>query len=361
MVKCTSCGREQPELRAYKCPRCGGVYDFAEPITFDLAQVDSRDRSMWRFRHTFPLPAEAAPVSLGEGGTPLVRATVDGRAIHFKAEYLNPTGSFKDRGMSLILTQLNGLGVTRAAEDSSGNAGASFAAYAARAGIHGRVFVPESASGPKREQIRAYGAEMVPIPGPRTNAADAVQKEVGAGDTVYASHVYNPLALVGYATIAYEIFEGLGHAPEAVIVPAGQGGLLLGIYRGFQALQRAGRIPKMPQMIGVQALACAPLFMVHTSGASGLQWVTEGQTIAEGIRVLRPVRGDAVIAAVRASGGTILAYDEASILEGRNRLAQLGLYVEPTSAVVWPALVDAIPNVPGDIVGVLTGSGFKSQ
>lgn len=361
MLKCTSCGRPQPDDRPYKCPRCGGVYDFAEPIAFDSQKVDSRDRSLWRYRHTFPLPPGAEPVSLGEGQTPLLRAEVGGRGVHFKAEYLNPTGSFKDRAVSLILTQLAAQGTREAVEDSSGNAGASFAAYAARAGIRARVFVPETASGPKRAQIGAYGAEVVGVPGPRSNATEAVGREIESGRAAYASHAYNPIALIGYATIAYEVLESLGHAPSAVIAPAGQGTLLLGIFRGFQALQRAGLIDRVPRMIGVQALACAPLFMAHTSGAAGLQWVTEGQTVAEGIRVLRPVRGDAVLAAVRASGGTVLAYDDEAILEGRNRLAAMGLYVEPTSGAAWPALEDALPNLPEDLVVVLTGTGFKTS
>ena len=172
-------------------------------------------------------------LSLGEGNTPLISATAFGRDVYFKCEYANPSGSFKDRGSATLSPSCYSRGVSEAIEDSSGNAGASFAAYAARAGIKARVYVPEDASGPKRKQIEFYGAELVAVPGPRSNAAEAARR-AAEGGMVYASHAYLPFNLPGYATCAYEIVEQLGQAPGAVILPAGQGGLLLGMGRGFQ-------------------------------------------------------------------------------------------------------------------------------
>jgi threonine synthase len=378
--KCASCGQTQPfDFAGWKCPLCGGVLDLPAPVqpwtarqdrqaqvgalpAFDPQRIDHRERGLWRYRHTLPLPPDAEPVTLGEGGTPLVSPEVNGRTVHFKLEYLNPTGSFKDRGMAVMLTALKASGVQEAIEDSSGNAGASFAAYAARAGIKARVFVPATAAGPKRAQIAAYGAEVVAVAGPRSQAAEAARRAADQGAR-YASHVYNPLALAGHATAAYEIWEQLSRAPESVVLPLGHGTLLLGLHRGFKALRAAGLIERLPRLVGVQAMACAPLWAVHAYGRDGLSWVTEGETAAEGIRVLHPVRGDAVLAAIAESGGTILAVDDPALHAGRDALARLGFYVEATSAVVWEALADgsdpqARPT--GEVLVILTGSGLKS-
>lgn len=296
-------------------------------------------------------------VSLGEGGTPLLGYAVGEGRIHFKCEHLNPTGSFKDRSSAALVSALVAEGVREAVEDSSGNAGASFAAYAARAGIRARVYVPAHASGAKRKQIEVYGAELIPVPGPRSAAAEAVLRAVDAG-AVYASHVFQPHGLAGLATIAYEIVEQLGAGPGSVIAPIGQGTLMLGIAMGLEALRREGAIDRMPRLIGVQARACAPLWAVHTGGAAKLEWVIEGETVAEGVRVLRPPRGDAVLRVIEKSGGSIVAAEEDEILEGRLALARLGLFVEATSAVVWAALRFLRP-VDFPAVVILTGSGFK--
>ena len=210
-------------------------------------------------------------------------------------------------------------------------------------------------AGPKLAQIAAYGAEMVAVAGPRSQAADSALAAVKAG-AHYGSHVYNPIGLAGNATAAYEIWEQLGHAPETVVLPVGHGTLLIGLHRGFKALRAAGLIEKLPLLVGVQALACAPLWAVERYGRAGLAMVSEGGTVAEGIRVVRPVRGDAVLAAVAESGGSLMAVDDTAIKAGHNALARLGFYVEMTSAVVWEALA----RLSGDAVAILTGSGLKS-
>jgi threonine synthase len=326
---------------------------------YDPAQVDDRLPGIWRYRHTFGLPDGAPLVTLGEGRTPLVQGEAFGREVWFKLEYLNPTGSFKDRGMAALASFLLSRGVSEAVEDSSGNAGAAFAAYAARAGIRARVFVPDYASGPKRRQIGAYGAEVVRVLGKRSDAADAVRRAADGG-AVYASHAHLPFLLPGYATLAYEVVEQLGGAPGTVIVPAGQGSLLLGIGRGFAGLRRAGVIDSVPRLAGVQAAACAPLWAVFSMGPAGGQWVTEGNTAAEGVRVRYPVWGDAVLREVEASQGTFFAVEEEVILAGRDELARRGFYVEPTSAIVWDALRQA-GGAPQPVVVILTGAGLKSE
>ena len=358
--RCTDCGRPYPDDQLpYCCPACGGVYDYAVPLQAPPADTPGERRGLARFAASFPFALTAPLVSLGEGGTPLLPVGIGDRVLHFKCEHLNPTGSYKDRGSAVLVSALAAAGVTEAVEDSSGNAGASFAAYAARAGLRARVFVPAGASGPKRAQIEAYGAELVTVEGPRSKAAAAVRQAAEAG-TVYASHAYLPHGLAGIATLAYEIVEQLGGAPGAVVVPVGHGGLLVGIQRGFEALLRAGRIERLPRMVGVQARACAPVWAAYTSGSSGLALVQEGETRAEGIRVRFPLRGDAVLAAVEASGGTLLSVGEEELLHAHDLLSRTGFYVEPTSAVVWPAALEARHELPDPLVLVLTGSGFKT-
>jgi threonine synthase len=359
---CTGCRRPFPATGfPYCCTTCGGIFDFTAALPFDPLPFEPRQpRGLARYQRTYPIPSGASLISLGEGGTPLVPVRVGTRTVHFKCEFLNPTGSFKDRGTAVLVSALAAAGVRSIMEDSSGNAGASLAAYAARAGMRARIFVPDSASGPKRAQIEAYGAKVVTVPGPRTAASEAVRRQAEP-DTVYASHAYLPHGLAGVATLAFELVEQLGSVPGAVVCPVGQGGLLLGMARGFEAMVAAGAAGGSPAIIGVQARACAPVWAVFSSGSAGLGWVREGPTVAEGIRVLYPVRGDAVLSAVEGSGGRLLAVDEEDILHGADVLASAGLWVEPTSAVVWPALVEMLDDLQDPIVAVLTGSGYKRR
>jgi threonine synthase len=358
-VFCTKCGSPYPTVGVpYVCPICGGLFDYGRVFQFIPEQVDRSQPGIWRYLHAFGLPQGLEPVSLGEGNTSMIKAEVFHRQIAFKCEFLNPSGSFKDRGSAVITAWLRQRGVTEAVEDSSGNAGASFAAYAARAGIKARIFVPDSASGPKRKQIEAYGAELIPIPGSRSDVTRAAMKSAEGG-IVYASHAYLPFNLAGYASIAYEIVEQLGEMPSSVVAPAGQGGLLLGMSRGFDALRIGNTKVDVPNMIGVQARACAPLWELYSTGFKEQDSTTEKNTLAEGVRVRNPVRIDAVLAAVKASGGCIYVTEENEILHGRNALAKLGFYVEPTSAIVWAALEKITNKLPDPIVVILTGSGMK--
>jgi threonine synthase len=257
----------------------------------------------------------------------------------------------------VLLSALLSRGVRQAVEDSSGNAGASFAAYAARAGLQARVFVPESASGPKCSQIELYGADLVRVPGPRSAAAQAVLAEVQQG-TVYASHAYLPFGLAGIATLAYELWQQLGCAPGAVIAPVGHGGLLLGIVRGFAALKQAGLIERVPYYVGVQAQACAPLV---TASISGPMQPVEGTTIAEGVRVTHPVRASALLQEILPHSGKFLAIEESEIWAAFHWLSRQGIHVEPTSALAWAAYQQSAAYLPNPVVLILTGSGLKYQ
>ncbi len=358
---CTTCQTPYPDEIAFKCPNCGGVFDVSdEGISYDPAKIEKDLPNLWSYRHSFGLPENTPIITLGEGNTPLVPAGIFGKQVHFKLEYLNPTGSFKDRITAPEISYLKAKGVAFAVEDSSGNAGASFSAYAARAGIKGRVYVPSYASGPKRAQIEAYGSEVVPVPGPRSKAAEAVLQAVEEEGAVYASHGYLPVGHPGLATIAYELVEQLGETPGTVIAPVGHGSLLLGIAQGFQALHRAGQIKRLPALVGVQSQACAPLWLRANHGPEGLYKLEEGETLAEGVRIKNPIRGDALIALANEMDIEFAVVSEEQIKVGHKELARLGFFVEYTSAIVWNALEQLAEKKPDPIIIVLTGSGLKS-
>ncbi|MBS1249112.1 MAG: Threonine synthase [Chloroflexi bacterium] len=355
-ITCIQCHQPYPKDHIpHVCPHCGGIFDFDAHPPFDPARVEPDLPGYWPYRHSFGLPEKAPIISLGEGNTPLVWGEAFGYEVGFKLENLNPTGSFKDRGTALLVSFLRSRGVSSAVEDSSGNAGASFAAYAARAGIEAQIFVPAYAAGPKREQIAHYGARVTPIPGPRIRATEAVLEEAAQGQ-VYASHAYLPHGIAGMATVAYELHAQLGQPPGTVILPVGHGTLLLGLACGFAALEAADLITQQPVLVGVQAKACAPLW-AEMQGKSG--YVGEGETRAGGVRIRHPHRRDALLEVVGASGGTFLAAEEGQLLPGRDALARMGFYVELTSALVWDGLRQIAGQVPEPIVAVLTGSGLK--
>jgi threonine synthase len=359
---CIECGHPFPRKGfPYRCEICGGLFDFDELIPYAPAlPTGVGHRSIERYRRSFPLPGKVDFVSLGEGDTPLLSHSLSSRQIYFKCEHLNPTGSFKDRGTAVLASALVAAGVEEAVEDSSGNAGASLAAYAARAGLQVSIYVPDYASGPKRMQIEAYGAQVIPIPGPRSATAEAVKHAADEG-AVYASHAYLPHGIAGMATIAFEIVEQLAGAPGAIITPVGQGTLLLGLFRGFQAMEAAGAIKRIPALIGVQASACAPLWAAFSAAGSDAPDPSEGETVAEGVRIVKPLRKAAILDAIRESGGTMIVVEEEKILKGRDALARIGLYVEPTSALVIAALEEVLGAFPDPLVLVLTGSGFKAR
>jgi len=275
-----------------------------------------------------------------------------------------PTGSFKDRGAAVLVSFLKHLGVEEVVEDSSGNAAASLAAYCAYAGIKARIFVPAYASPAKLQQIQTYGAELVPVPGSRADAAHAAEEAAKAG-SYYASHYWNPVVLEGLKTLAYELAEQRGwRAPENLVFPSGQGTFLLGAYRGFRELLEAKVIDRMPRLFAVQAEACAPLAVAFQEGLEEPAEVELGETVAEGVRIARPVHGREVLAAIRETGGAALTVAEKEIVQARQELAHRGLFIEPTSAVAVAGLKHLHEQgliSPNELTIVpLTGSGLKA-
>ncbi len=359
VIRCVDCGLEYPKKGVpFVCLNCGGIFDF-DSLAPKRDLKDSSLPGIWRWGLSQDFDQELPIVSLGEGNTPLIRDTFAGKQIAMKCEYLNPTGSFKDRGTSVLISELLVRKVEAAVEDSSGNAGASFAAYAARAGIHAKVFIPSSASGPKKMQIVKHGAEIIEIEGPREAAAIAV-RDIARKGIAYASHAYLPFGISGIATIAYELFSQLGNIPGTVIAPIGHGGLLLGLIRGFSALKLGNMSLPLPFFVGVQAEACSPVVKASRAGKESIDNSYSGErTVAEGVRVKQPVRGKALLHELSSGKGTFISVREDQILADSAELAARGFYVEPTSSLVWSACKGLIKDLQEPIILILTGSGLK--
>jgi len=356
---CPACGDEVDDLFAWRCPTCAGPLELP-PSSLRPTAGGLSGQGVWRYADWLP---DVDPVTLGEPTTPLVTLPWSSGETTFKLEPSQPTGSFKDRGSALLVSWLRARGVGHVAEDSSGNAGASLAAYCARAGIACDIYVPATASPGKLTQIAAYGARVIPIEGPRQAATDAAAAAVSDG-VVYATHLWNPLCLAGTSTFAFEVFEQLGDVPDVVIFPLGAGTLLLGALRAFEALRAAGLTNRAPRIFGVQTAACAPLATAAAAGTETPATVTPGQSAAEGIMLARPPRGAEILRRTRESGGGVVAVEDAALWDSLGRLAHAGIYVEPTSAVA-PAGLDLLRRsgriAPNErVVVALTGSGLKA-
>jgi threonine synthase len=355
------CGAEYPlNTFEWTCVRCGGLLEIEGPPTFNPELIRRSDSSLWRYRALLPLPEGATPVTMGEGWTPLVPAQLEPKETFFKLDFMMPSGSFKDRGSTVLVSALRALKIDRIVEDSSGNAAASIAAYSARAGLQAEIYVPSHASTMKLAQIQVYGASLKPVDGPRENCAFAAQEAVVHGGAYYASHYYNPFALFGMQTTAWEIWEQLdGKAPDNVILPVGHGTNLVGLCRGFAALRDREFIERPPRVFAVQAENIAPLSPAFARGDLEPRPVEANRTIAEGIAITRPIRGAEILRSVRETGGQVVTVGEDEIRSARLKLARQGIFVEPTSATAVAAL-EKIKPLPGITVVSLTGSGLKS-
>ncbi|KAF1067556.1 pyridoxal-phosphate dependent enzyme [Variovorax sp.] len=324
--------------------------------------IDTRVRSLWRYRAALPVTIER-PASLGEGCTPLVQKRWGGLEPFFKLEWFNPTCSFKDRGAAVMMSFLRQIGVDAVLEDSSGNGGAAIAASGAAAGLRVKVLAPAYTPAPKVAQIRAFGAEVQLVPGPREASEEEAVRQ--SSEIFYASHNWHPFFLQGTKTLAYELWEDLGfEAPDNVIIPAGAGSNVLGCHIGFKELLAAGQIRRLPRIFVAQPLNCSPIDASFTAGADTLVERAVAPTIAEGTAIKRPVRLREILQALRETRGGTVALTEEQIAAAVRRLAATGLYAEPTSSSAAAAI--ELLEQRGEIragektVVLLTGTGLKS-
>jgi threonine synthase len=344
-------GSQEP----WRC-ECGCPLEFdATPLPDgpppDPGELD-RDRGLWAFEEFLPIEPR---VTLGEGFTPMVDAP--GWDATFKLDQLFPSGSFKDRGATTTLSRAAELGVERIVEDSSGNAGAATAQYAARAGIEAEIYVPADAKSSKIRAIERAGADVVRVEGTMEDVSEACITAVEAGEGWYASHAWNPAFYAGTATFGFEVAAQRGwNLPDALVLPVGHGTLFLGAYRGFRALRKAGWIDEIPRLLGVQATGYAPF--VGDDGTPG-----SPNDIADGIHITHPARSGEIREAIETTDGDILAISEETTRDALERLHHAGFYVEPTCAVAPAALErfrdDGVLDPDADVVVALSGSGLK--
>jgi threonine synthase len=362
-IWCPKCGLESTlSADAWRC-QCGGAWEPVEQTCFSISQIAAHDFSVWRYLQLYELGFQPEN-RLGAGWTPLVPLQWCGHPVHYKLEFLAPTSSFKDRGTEVMINILARRGASSLVDDSSGNAGASVAAYAGRAGMRADIFVPAYASPAKQAQIAIYGARVHPIPGPRSEAREAAWDAAEHGATL-ASHAYHPGFLLGQESVAWELWEQLGqNAPDWIVVPVGQGTHLLGLWLGFRRLRAAGLISRLPRLVAVQPSVLAPVCRAFHAGLGTVRTLEpSGHSVAEGLAIVDPVRGDRVLQAVRETDGTCLTVEDNAILQAQRRLARRGLFVEPTSATVVAALDQLLTEIGPDetIVVPLTGSGLKGE
>src|SRR5262249_27739548 len=287
--------------------------------------IASVEASLWRYAAALALRGPPR-VSFGEGWTPLALRDWQSAKIHFKLESQMPTGSFKDRGTAVMINHLLEVGIGPIHEDSSGNAGASIATYAAAAGIPCRIYVPAAAPRGKLVQIAVTGADVRAVPGSRQAGT---QPALGAtNESFYASHNWHPYFIEGTKTLAFELWEQLGfRIPDNILVPTGYGSNILGLERGFDELERSGEVTRRPRLFAVQAANCAAFAAAWQVGGDRFVEFVALPTIADGIATPRPVRMAEVLRAVRSSNGSVVAVGEEEVWPALSALRRLGLFV----------------------------------
>jgi threonine synthase len=369
--------QRRPENAFYIEPRSGERYpldrprwcaDGLKPLLLSPQRGITRDeiergtRSLWRYQASLPVEV-SKPISLGEGCTPLVQREWDSFRPFFKLEWFNPTCSFKDRGTAVMLSYLRQLGVDAVLEDSSGNGGASVAAYGAAGGMRVKIIAPAYTSPAKIAQVRAYGAEVQLVEGPRE---ESEREAIRQSDRIfYSSHNWQPFFLQGTKSIAYELWEDFDfEVPDNVIVPVGAGSTLLGCHIGFGELLAAGQIKKLPRLFAAQPFNCSPVDASFKAGVDTPVPRAVNKTIAEGTAIAHPLRLREMIHALRETGGETVAVSEQEIIAALKRLARLGLFAEPTSAGAAAALAKLIErkviSASERTVVLISGTGIKT-
>jgi len=361
-IRCSVCGRTSRGLLNCRCRFCGQPLDVRIGLSFEPRKVRRRDYSHWRYAKFFPYVKEREIVTLGEGWTPLVKFSDN---VCFKLENLNPTGSFKDRGSTVLISALS-KSVKKAggyiSEDSSGNAGASIAAYCARAGLKTEIFVPKNVSGSKFNQIQFYGADVVKVSGSRNRVAEEAQrKEKGR---FYVGHILHPLFRDGIRSLAYEIVEQWGwQVPECVYLPVSAGTLLLGVLSGLKHLFESNVTEGMPKVVACQTSQVSPLY--HRFKNLRYQMPEKVTSIADALVSVNPPLLDLMVKNLREANGDSVVVEEDEIYDAFKELARKGFYVEPSSAVAYAAHEKQLKNRETSekerTVIILTGTGLKTK
>lgn len=374
-LKCINCDytfNTNPML--FLCPKCGGLLEVIVEVNKDISWDRFRARrfNVWRYRELLPVPSDVEIVTLGEGGTPLIplvnveHYSLPGNIrVYVKFEGSNPTGSFKDRGMTVAVSLAKHVGVKASIVASTGNTAASASAYSARAKIKCIVLLPKGkvAKG-KLGQAVLHGAQIIEVEGSFDNALEAVMKTVKTTNKLYPLNSFNPWRLEGQKTIAYEVADELNNEIDWVIVPVGNAGNISAIWKGFKELYKLKLIEKLPRMVGVQAEGASPLVKTWNIKSNKLIPVNKPETCATAIRIGKPINWAKALKAVKESKGAFIAVSDNEIIESQKILAKFeGVDVEPAGAVGLAALLKLskknIVNYNDNVVIIATGHALK--
>ena len=375
-LECSACGlhHEWSQLQNV-CLSCQkplfAIVDLAAASrTLTRETFATRKKSLWRYREVLPLPDDVEPVSLGEGGTPLLRASgscrTDDIDLWIKDESLNPTQSFKARGMSVAVSMAKYLGATKLAAPSAGNAGGALAAYAARAGLEAHIFMPRDTPRANIIECRELGAQVTLIDGLITDCGAEIARRKAAEGWFDVSTLKEPYRVEGKKTLGYELAEQCAwQLPDVILYPTGGGTGLIGMWKAFDEMETLGWIgKKRPRMFAVQATGCAPIVRAFEAGEKIAAEFPDARTVATGLRVPKAI-GDFLILNIlcQSNGGAIAVTDEEMIRSAREVGSTQGLFVCPEGGACFAALkllFHAGKIAPGEHVVIFnTGSGIK--
>ncbi|MBM3940094.1 MAG: threonine synthase [SAR202 cluster bacterium] len=376
-LECTACHTAYSADHPHGlCPACGKVlyprYDLdAAKRGADRHALARRQRGMWRFFEMMPVRDETKIVTMGEGVTPMLRASrleaaLGVRTLHIKDEGLNPTGSFKARGLSAAVSKAHELGLKRLSIPSAGNAAGALAAYCARVGMEAHVFMPSDAPEANKKETRMAAAYLTLVDGLISDAGVLARKAAEERNLFDVSTLKEPYRVEGKKTMGYEIAMDLGwKVPRAIVYPTGGGTGIVGIWKAFEEMEALGWIgPERPKMLIVQAEGCAPLVWAFHEGATHAPMWKDARTIAAGIRVPSAVGDYLILDAVRASGGSAVTVTDDEILEAMRQMASLeGILPAPEGAATLAGYRKFLAQgalTPDDATVLInTGSGYK--
>ena len=373
-LKCSACGLEHEWSRLQNlCRACNkplfAIFDLAAASkTLIREALVPREKSLWRYREVLPLPLDVEPASLGEGGTRLLRATkfADDVDLWIKDESLNPTQSFKARGMTVAVSMAKYLGATKLAVPTAGNAGGALAAYAARAGVEAHIFMPSDTPRANLIECHELGANVTLIDGLITDCAAEIARRKASDGWFDMSTLKEPYRVEGKKTLGYELAEQLNwHLPDVILYPAGGGTGLVGMWKAFDEMETLGWIgKKRPRMFAVQAAGCAPIVRAFEAGENSAVEFKDAHTIASGLRVPKAIGDFLMLKILRESkGGAIAVDDEEMIRVAREVGATEGLFICPEGGACFAALKSLCSTGKigsGERVVVFnTGSGIK--
>ncbi len=376
-LECGFCGATfDPDQLLNLCPKCGkpllARYDLGQAAqTLTKASLQERPATLWRYQEVLPVRRQEARLSLGEGWTPLLHTERLGQSIGcagtwIKDESVNPTGSFKARGLALAVSRAYELGAQELAIPSAGNAAGAMCAYAALAGLPAHVFMPADVATTFRVECQMLGAHVTLVDGLITDAGAKVQEGVAQHGWFSVSTLREPYRLEGKKTMGYELAEQLGWSlPDVILYPTGGGTGLIGMWKAFQEMEEMGLIgPERPRMVSVQSSGCAPIVRAFHEGTEHAEPWQNAQTVASGLRVPAAVGDFLILRALRESNGTAVAVPDEEILHYAQVMGrQTGIFPAPEGAACLAAQVRLLEEgwiQPDEQVVIFnTGSGLK--